>query len=195
MECGIYGVQWKPNDRSRPPEEGRGERFTTMVCDRFKEGLASLAQGQPSPAATAHVATCPDCAWRLTQMKRLVALLEAPHPSDDSARARFVARIIGGGRGQTGARRHAPTEFALHVAADRFTMYLSYAPFGETWEVLGRAPDEGWIVVREESEVPCGPAGRFRLLARNLDDTGFTLRNEDVEIAVPSAPEMIDLGA
>lgn len=163
-----------------------------MVCERFKDGLEALAQGEPSPSAAGHVAVCSDCAWRLTQMRRLVQMLRETAVASP---ARLVARLLGDGRKRSGARRSETSEFALHVGVDGLSLHLAYAPISTGWEVLGRAPDSGWSVLHAGAERLCGPSGRFRIVAKTLGDTMFTLRNDETEIDVPSAREMIDLGA
>src|SRR5438874_12479933 len=54
-----------------------GEVFR-MMCTKFQEQLMDIARGRnPSEAALAHAAACPDCARRLAEERSLSAALAA----------------------------------------------------------------------------------------------------------------------
>ncbi len=175
-----------------------------MDCGRFEDGIATLAEGEGSPEAAAHVAGCPACAARLDGLRKVVQAARLPRfeaPADLVARAqglmqprpRLVARLLG--NGLLGAARAARTDdFALLVGTDDVAVRLNYAKTSGGWELLGRAPGEGWTVVRGNEETPCGPSGRFRLVVRSLDEAMFVLRAPGIEIEVPSARELLDRG-
>lgn len=174
-----------------------------MDCKRHEEGLATLAEGGEAPEAARHVAECPACGTRLEGLRRMVAAARVPAfaaPADLVARAqalmrpaaprRLIARLLGNGLAASGARRGGAEDFALHVGTDDVSVRLQYAPTKGGWEILGRAPGEGWSV----AGTPCGPSGRFRLLVPSLEESAFVLRSTEVEIEVPSARRLLDDG-
>jgi hypothetical protein len=176
-----------------------------MRCDEVIEGLAKLAAGGASPEAVAHAAGCLDCATRLAELDRVVASVRQPYgdaPYDLIARAqalmnarpRLVARLLGNSLSNSGARRVQAQNFALYVGVEDFTLDLHYAKLPDGWELLGRAPTADWRIAHSGGVLPCGPSGRFRLVARDLDGTAFVLCKGGTEIEVPSARELIDLG-
>ena len=176
-----------------------------MRCNDFKEGVAILAGGGTAPEAKVHVEGCADCARRLEELRRIVAVARTaywtvPQSLSDRAKAlmpdrpRLVARLLGSGLVRAGVRRGEARDFALHVGVEGFSIRLSYAPLPGGWEVLGRAPTADWTVVHSGGALPCGASGRFRLLSPDLDGTAFRLRKHETEIEVPSARELTSLG-
>lgn len=174
-----------------------------MRCSEFRDGIATLAEDGTDARAEAHVAQCAACAGRLAQLRRIVAASNAGYwttPPDLALRARammgarprLVARLLGNGLANSGARRADVRDFALHVGVEDFSIRLHYVPNQEGWEVLGRAPTSDWTVAYRGGTLPCGPSGRFRLLSPDLDGTAFVLCKEAVEIEVPSARELTD---
>ncbi len=169
----------------------------------FEEGLASLAEGQPAPAAERHVATCPGCAAYLAELRRVVdaaRLTQSGAPADLVARAkslmasssrRLIARLLGSSLAAAGARAAKTEEFSLHLGAEDVSIRLLYTQTKTGWEIAGRAPSEAWFVDYQDERTPCGTAGRFRLTVPNLEDAGFLLLGPDFEIAVPPAAELI----
>lgn len=174
-------------------------------CKDHEEGLATLAEGGVAPEAAAHVAVCPACAAREAELRRIVMSARLRQESADAAliaraqglmagRPRLVARLLGSGLAAAGARSTGAEAFALHVGAGGVSIRLAYAPAAGGWEILGRAPGEGWSVQRGDDETPCVPAGRFRLVVPSLDDAAFVLRSPQLDVAIPAAAELLDRG-
>ena len=178
-----------------------------MDCKRFWDDWARLAAGETVAEARRHAQECPACAERLAQCERVVRAVRTPveaAPHDLVVRAgaimprrpRLVARLLGNGLAMSGAaRRGEVSDFALHVGVDGFSVRLQYTPVANGWEILGRAPTPDWSLSHEGGEVPCGASGRFRLVASSLGATSFVLRKDGAEIEVPSARELIEVGA
>ena len=174
-----------------------------MRCKDVQESLATLAEGGSAPEAAAHAAGCVDCGARLAQLRRVVEASRLPTwnaPANLVAsakdlmrpRPRLVARLLGNGLATSGARRASSEAFSLSVGVGSVAIPLRFVPARGGWEVLGRAPSEAWVVVRDGVETPCGPSGRFQILATSLDETAFVLRLGADEIEVPSAGGLID---
>ena len=164
----------------------------------------ALVEGREDAGAREHIARCVACAKRFAQLKRIFDASRAGYwtaPLELGLRARammaskprLVARLLGSGLVNSGARRADVRDFALHVGVDGFSIRLHYAPIREGWEVLGRAPTSDWTVAYQGGALPCGSSGRFRLLAPDLGGTAFVLRKDEVEIEIPSARELTNL--
>jgi len=179
------------------------------ACKNLEEGLVSLAEGLRVPEVESHVADCAACARKLAELKQMVGALRISQfeaPTDLVARAiglmpnqrrQLLARLLSPRMALSPARSVASDGLALQVGADEFVVRLLLAPIGSPanprqWEVSGMAPSADWQVVRGETETPCGESGRFKFSVSRLSDTAFVLRSAKVEVAVPSAQELID---
>ena len=74
---------FKDGGRGRPPHTGKGKN---MKCTEIHELLPDLAAGLASapPGITDHLLTCTDCAGKLEEFRKTMALLDewqAPEPS------------------------------------------------------------------------------------------------------------------
>ena len=176
-------------------------------CREHEEGLATLAEGGSAPQAESHVAGCEACVARLAELRKTVEAARLPFynaPEELVARAqglmapalrrRWVARLLGNSLAGTGARGSATEEFALHVGTEEHSVRLQYIPIRGGWEIVGRAPAEGWRVVHGDRETVCGPSGRFRIDVPSLERAGFALLSSDSEIEVPAASELLRRG-
>lgn len=177
-------------------------------CREHEEGLATLAEGGSAPETQAHVAACPLCTARLSELRKTVDAARMPlfdAPAELVARAqalmapatrrRLIARLLGNGLAAAGARGAVKEEFALHVGIEEHSVRLQFVPMKGGWELAGRAPAEGWRVVRPGSETVAGLSGRFRISVPSLEDSHFVLRSSDVEIEVPAASELLRRGS
>lgn len=185
------------------PRKPLSEKSMDRRCKEYEEGLATLAEGREDTVALAHLATCPACSARLSDLRRLVnaaRLEQHDAPAELVARAKalvapsrrtLIARLLGSSLTAAGARKASDDAFSLHMGAEELSVRLHYTLTKEGWDVTGRAPAGDWILVHDGVESDCGGSGRFQFFVSDLAGTAFTLRTADAEIFVPPASELL----
>lgn len=175
-----------------------------QLCKQFETRLADLAEGKPDHDASAHVASCGDCAATLRQLQAMfhaasIPVIDAPQTLTDHAKAIMrakrpapIARLLGTSFSLAQARSVAQ-DFQLVVGAGEENVRLMFQarPDG-SWDVTGRTPGAGWQVFRNGVNLETDQEDGFTFQSKKLDDTSFSLRLADSEISVPSAQELLD---
>lgn len=172
-----------------------------MKQDKNLERLVASAMTEGLPGDDPSEADTSDP--RHSQFERIGKALKTAHfqaPAEVIAAAKSLmpeaprqlwARLVSGGMALAGARSAASESFQLVFEAEEVRTRLMYERDSRGWQVAGQAP-EGFKVQRGGRGVRVEADGRFAFRAKNLGDTGLTLREDGREVLIPSADKADD---
>ncbi len=164
--------------------------------------LVKLAEGGEAPDAASHLASCASCQKRLTEFTQILSAAQLPvfdAPTEVMMRAqsimptmpkRYTVRLLASSFSQAGARS-VSQDFQLVVGTDETSLRVMYLKGADAWEVMGRAPSEGWTLLRDDFDEALDESGRFRFEAPDLGSTRFSLVNGEERLEIPNAEELL----
>ena len=173
-------------------------------CEEYWDGIVELSEGRSHAAAQNHVESCRACAAKLAELRMILGAVrpqfDAPSELIDSVKGlvssgeRRRLTLVSSTLSLSGAR--GPTgDFQVLVGSGDTQLRVMYSPVGDTWQVVGRAPNSEYSLRACEGRVEVDADGRFIFRAPTLADTGFVLAGPEGDIDVPSAEELLSNGS
>lgn len=171
-------------------------------CEEILDDLVKLAEGGAAPEAASHLVGCVSCQNRLAEFKKILAAAQLPvfdAPTDVVMRAqsimpmmprRSALRLLASSFSQAGARS-VTQDFQLVVGTDETSLRVMYLKGADSWEVMGKAPSEGWTLLRDDFDEPLREDGRFQFEANDLGSTAFVLIKGEERLEIPNAEELL----
>jgi len=170
------------------------------ACSKYRSQLIEAAEGNAGPEVLAHLAECPKCS---AIVSRTIQILSAAKgfwesaPSDLVTRAKSLMpetrRYLTGRRldwGQVAGARGPQEEFQVLVGDEDVSVRVMASPRPNGWAVMGRVPDEQWVV---EAQSPVTVDGSlFEFEVQTLADSAFDLVGLESILQIPPLSELID---
>jgi len=168
------------------------------ACRPFRDRLIEMAEGHALPAVAEHVAGCADCAAIVGDYTRMLGAARIPWSAAPAALIDRVKalmperrRVVFGrrlGTFATAARGEAD-EFQVVVGEGDLSVRLMATRDADGWRVMGRAPAGTWNF--EGPSDAAMESGRFEFRTSSLEDSAFSLTNDDTVFQVPALSHLL----